>query len=89
MILMILWKRSSYVGCLGGMLTGFVVAILWKVFADNQVGEVEIYNLPLAFVSALAANIALSVLIPDQAVPQLLLPESEDVPRRGFPVDSD
>ncbi len=89
MILMILWKRSSYVGCLGGMLTGFVVAILWKVLTDNQVGDVEIYNLPLAFVCALVANMLLSVFVPDHAVPELVLPSSEDAPRRGFPVNSE
>ena len=71
------------------MLTGFVVAIAWKVLTDNQVGEVEIYNLPLAFVCALAANTVLSVFVPDHAVPELVLPSSEDTPRRGFPVDKE
>ena len=70
MILMVMWKRSSYVGCLGGMLTGFAVALLWKGVFDNKVTfgdvEVEVYNLPLAFAAALVVNVILSVLIPDR-----------------------
>lgn len=62
LILALFWKRASYAGCVGGMLTGFVVAILWKAVFDNKVGEVEVYNLPLAFAAALAVNGVVSLL---------------------------
>ncbi len=63
-ILLLLWKRASYVGCLAGMLTGFVVAVIWKAWFDNQWGAVEVYNLPLAFMLALIVNVVFSLLIP-------------------------
>jgi len=66
MILLLLWKRASYAGCLAGMLTGFVVAIVWKLAYDPQATGIEIYNLPLAFVTALVINVAVSLLAPDR-----------------------
>ncbi len=30
-ILVLLWKRASYAGCVAGMATGFAVAVLWKM----------------------------------------------------------
>ncbi|MEE9129860.1 MAG: sodium/proline symporter [Phycisphaerales bacterium] len=30
-ILVLLWKRASYAGCVAGMATGFTVAVLWKL----------------------------------------------------------
>ena len=71
MILMLLWKRNSYAGCLGGMLTGFAVAVLWKLVLDNTVTfggvKIEVYNLPLAFAAAFMVNVFLSILLPDKA----------------------
>ena len=64
MILALRWKRASYVGCVTGMLTGFTVAIVWKAVYDNRIGEVEVYNLPLAFLAALMVNIVFSLLFP-------------------------
>ena len=63
-LLLLLWRRASYAGCLAGMLTGFGVAILWPQFYDAGATGVEVYNLPLAFVVALVVNIFVSVMIP-------------------------
>ncbi|MFQ5491451.1 MAG: sodium/proline symporter [Phycisphaerae bacterium] len=62
LILALFWKRASYAGCVAGMATGFMVAILWKAVMNNQIGQVEVYNLPLAFVAALAVNLLISLL---------------------------
>jgi len=66
MILALLWKRASRAGCLAGMITGFTVAILWPQVYHPGPNGIEIYNLPLAFVLALAVNIATSLLFPDR-----------------------
>lgn len=69
MILLLLWRRASYAGCLGGMLVGFAVAIIWQQTynaADADPNRIEIYNLPLAFVAALVVNVILSLLIPSR-----------------------
>ena len=63
-ILALLWKRASYAGCVAGMLTGFIVSVAWKHFFDNAIGEVQIYNLPLAFVAALLVNALTSLVVP-------------------------
>ena len=48
------------------MLTGFVLAIGWKILYDPAwLGGVEIYNLPLAFCVALVVNVVVSLLVPD------------------------
>jgi len=64
MILLLLWKRASYAGCIAGMLTGFTVAIAWKMFAQNQFHGVEVYNLPFAFVCSLIINVIFSWIWP-------------------------
>jgi len=67
LILALFWRRASYAGCLAGMLTGFAVAITWKLWVvddNNMVGGVEVYNLPLAFLAALLVNAVFSLLIP-------------------------
>ncbi|MCK4871118.1 MAG: sodium/proline symporter [Phycisphaerales bacterium] len=69
-ILMLLWRRSSYAGCIAGMATGFIVAIVWKLtYMDYramhpEAGLVHVYNLPLAFVVALVVNILVSLMTP-------------------------
>ena len=62
MILLLLWRRASYAGCFAGMLTGFVVAIVWQQTYSASSPEIEIYNLPLAFVVAAIVNVAVSLL---------------------------
>jgi Na+/proline symporter len=61
-ILALLWKRASYAGCVAGMLTGFVVAIVWPLAYDADKTGIEIYNLPLAFACALVVNVVVSLI---------------------------
>ena len=63
-ILLLLWKRASYAGCLAGMLTGFATALLWQLLYDPEATGIEVYNLPLAFVVASGVNIVVSLLLP-------------------------
>lgn len=76
-IMILLSRRASYAGCFVGMLTGFVVAIVWpNIYTADVWGAwfpgsfggdspiIEIYNLPLAFVLALVLNVAISLLLP-------------------------
>lgn len=69
MILLLLWRRASYAGCLAGMFTGFATAILWQRLytAQEPSPEIEIYNLPLAFIAAMVVNICVSLLAPGPA----------------------
>jgi sodium/proline symporter len=64
-LLALFWKRASRVGAIGGMMTGVVVALGWKMGFDNSLCGVEVYNLPLAFIAALGANAVLSLAVPD------------------------
>jgi sodium/proline symporter len=64
MILLLLWRRASYAGCLAGMLTGFATAIIWKLAYNPEATGVEIYNLPLAFLAALIVNVVVSLIVP-------------------------
>jgi sodium/proline symporter len=64
-ILVLLWKRASYAGCLAGMFTGFAGAILWKVYYRPDVTGVEVYNLPIAFAAAMMVNVVVSLFVPD------------------------
>lgn len=63
-ILLLLWKRASYAGCIAGMLVGFVTAVAWPSVYDAASAGVEIYNLPLAFVAALIVNVIVSLALP-------------------------
>ena len=69
-ILTLFWKRASYAGCLAGMSTGFIVAILWQIFYDKATTGVEVYNLPLAFVAALIVNVVVSLIAPKRDAAQ-------------------
>ncbi len=60
-ILALLWRRSTWAGCLGGMLTGFVVPVVWQQTYGSGNHDVEIYNLPLAFVAALVVHVVVSL----------------------------
>lgn len=72
-ILMLLWRRATYLGTLAGMATGFLVAVAWPQVYDRgwliDLGEgfapqgtgPEVYNLPLAFCCALGVNVLVSL----------------------------
>ncbi len=62
MILILLWRRASYAGCLAGVLVGFTTAIVWQLTYGAGDHQIEIYNLPLAFVAALIVNVVVSLL---------------------------
>ena len=64
MILVLLWRRAPYAGCLARMLTEFATALIWQQTYGAAQREIEIYNLPLAFVTALIVNIIVSLLTP-------------------------
>ncbi len=66
-ILLLLWRKASYAGCVGGMLVGFAVTLLWKEIFQNKLGEAELYNLVVAFVAALVVNVVLSLVFPRPA----------------------
>ncbi len=70
LILLLMWKRASYAGCLTGMITGFAVVLIWKLtysFDAADSTSVEVYNLPLAFTAALIVNVVVSLLVPDSS----------------------
>ncbi|MCH2136261.1 MAG: sodium/proline symporter [Phycisphaerales bacterium] len=60
-LLALFWRRATGAGCIAGMATGFVVAIGWKLL---YTGDVEIYNLPVAFVAATVVNVLVSRIVP-------------------------
>ena len=60
-ILLCLWKRATYAGCIAGMLTGFALAIAWPEIYDAEATGVELYNLTVAFVAALIVNTIVSL----------------------------
>ncbi|MBN2448283.1 MAG: hypothetical protein JXO22_16270, partial [Phycisphaerae bacterium] len=63
-ILLLMWKRASYTGCVLGMLVGFLVAIIWPNVYNEAATGVHVYNLPLAFVAALITNVVFSLIVP-------------------------
>ncbi len=63
LILLLLWKRATYAGCVAGMATGFLTALLWKLLDLQQyVTALEVYNLTLGFTLALIVNVVVSLL---------------------------
>ena len=69
-VLLLLWKRASYAGCVAGMATGLALALWWPhVYDPAEHREIEIYNLPFAFVTALAVNVVMSLLLPSKQAP--------------------
>ena len=62
LILLLLWRRASYAGCVAGMATGFTIALLWKLLDLQQyLAHVQIYNLTIAFAAAMVVNVAVSL----------------------------
>ncbi|MHC5114654.1 MAG: sodium/proline symporter [Planctomycetota bacterium] len=66
LLLILLWKRASYAGCVAGMLAGFVTALTWPHVNDGMIGDVPVYNLPLAFMTALIVNVVVSLAVPSR-----------------------
>ncbi len=60
-ILLTLWRRATWAGCVVGMATGFGVAMIWPHVYGGGATGVEVYNLPLAFVCALVVNVVVSL----------------------------
>jgi sodium/proline symporter len=60
-ILLCLWRRATYAGCIAGMLTGFALSIAWPEIYDAEATGVELYNLTVAFVAALIVNTLVSL----------------------------
>ncbi|MHC4975501.1 MAG: sodium/proline symporter [Planctomycetota bacterium] len=66
--LMLLWRRASYLGSIAGMLTGFVMVLAWPSINAWMITEELIsftmYNLTVAFIASLTANVLVSLLTP-------------------------
>ena len=60
-LLALWWKGATRAGAIAGIATGFGVALGWKWFYDPAATGVEIYNLPVAFIAALAVNLLVSL----------------------------
>jgi len=69
LILLLLWKRATYAGCLAGMITGFAVAILWPSVYNAEATGVEAYNLTVAFFAAIFVNVLVSLATSKQTSP--------------------
>lgn len=70
LLLVLLWRRASYAGCIAGMATGLLVPLAWKQLEPMIAARVDdwvpIYNLTLAFTLALATNLVVSIARPDR-----------------------
>lgn len=60
LILLLLWRRATYAGCIAGMITGFATALIWPQVYDAKATGVEAYNLVVAFNAALVVNLLVS-----------------------------
>ncbi len=63
-ILLLLWRRASYAGCIAGMGVGFATAIAWPQLYDADRWGFEFYNLTAAFIAALMVNVIVSLIVP-------------------------
>ena len=64
MLTALFWKRSNKWGALAGMLTGGVMVFVWKFLITPMGGAWAIYELLPAFLCALVAIVAVSLLTP-------------------------
>ena len=64
MLTALCWKRSNKWGALAGMLTGGVMVFVWKFLITPMGGAWAIYELLPAFLCALVAIVAVSLLTP-------------------------
>lgn len=64
MLMALFWKRSNKWGALAGMITGGVMVFVWKFLIAPLGGAWAIYELLPAFLCALAAIVAVSLLTP-------------------------
>ena len=60
-LLALYWKGATRAGAIAGIVTGFAMALGWKMFYDEAATGVELYNLPVAFVAALILNVLVSL----------------------------
>ena len=66
LILSLYWKRLTKWGAIAGMVTGFVVTILWKLYIRgllNNLYRLDIYELVPAFILATVAAIIVSLCV--------------------------
>lgn len=70
MICALFWKRTTLAGALAGMVSGGVMAIVWKYVIRSFGGAFDIYELLPAFLISLAAIIVVSLCTkaPDQDI---------------------
>ena len=70
LILLLTWRRASYAGCVAGMATGFLTALLWKLLDIQQyIEHVQVYNLTVAFAAAFGVNVVVSLFTRPRAMP--------------------
>ncbi len=83
LILGLYWDRMSRAGAIGGMLTGTVVTILWKLWLKEPTG---VYELIPAFFGSLLVVVVLSLLWPDPVrSPTPSAPSGSDLRGAGSP----
>ena len=79
-LLSLYWKRFNYKGCAAGIVTGFVVSVLWMVLFNFEyygftsiVYNTNLYEILPGFILGLIASVATSLLTekPDEAVVEL------------------
>ena len=66
-LLALYWQGATRAGAIAGITVGALVALGWNHFYDSTLTGVEIYNLPVAFIAALVANVLVSLGSGDQA----------------------
>jgi sodium/proline symporter len=69
-LLALFWRRSNRQGCLAGMIVGGIVVFAWKYGVRPLGGAWNIYELLPAFICAILANVAVSLLTrePEKAI---------------------
>ncbi len=60
-ILLLWWKRASYLGCVAGMIVGGILPVIWLHWYEAVEREVAIYNLPIGFVASMVVNVVVSL----------------------------